>query len=440
MIILSLLAAALWSAQAGQETAATAVPLALTVDEAVNLALERSFQLQRSQRNERIARERVNNAKASAGPRLDISIGADQFQRYSDFHGRYDYTAATPEFSTNVAANASYDFDIAAVRSRSLKQARLSQESGLIDVAQSSSNIAVDTRLTYLQAFRAQQQVSVDQEYLARVDKLIERAGAGRGTILDFLATERSNSALILDQSRQSAELALSSLRQQLRLGDEQPLKLISALSEPQSIPPLARLIEIAYANRSDIRQSQIHLQQARIAQAQAKDFRRPSLRASAFAAQTLTGDTFVGTAGDVGRARSAGVAISFNLPIWSYDGGALDASRRIAAIQAEQAIADAEEAKERARNEITSELIGLRRARARIDQTPDPAQARQALERAEEQMLAVSPAEAAALMAQVSNARQNWRASITLKFDALTAFYVEYFRLQRTLGTDSVR
>jgi hypothetical protein len=84
--------------------------------------------------------------------------------------------------------------------------------------------------------------------------------------------------------------------------------------------------------------------------------------------------------------------------------------------------------------------LIGLRRARARIDQTPDPAQARQALERAEEQMLAASPAEAAGLLAQVSNARQNWRSSITLKFDALSAFYAEYFRLQRSLGTDAVR
>jgi outer membrane protein TolC len=268
---------------------------------------------------------------------------------------------------------------------------------------------------------------------------LLARATTVQPGVADFIATERSNAALILDQSRQSAELAIASLRQQLRLGSDQPIRLTTKLGGTAPIPPVDRLNNLADANRSDIRQSEIRLRQARIAQSQATDYRRPSLRVSAFASHAISGSSLIPHWADLGRAKSAGVALSFNLPIWSYDGGELGAVRRIASIQAEQALADTDEAKERARNEISAELIGINRARTRIEKAPDPAQARQSLQRAEEQMLSAPAADAPALLAQVSNARQNWRAATMLKFDALTAFYVEYFRLQRSLGTDAV-
>lgn len=84
--------------------------------------------------------------------------------------------------------------------------------------------------------------------------------------------------------------------------------------------------------------------------------------------------------------------------------------------------------------------MIGIDRARSRIEQAPDAMQASQALQRAEEAMLSASPRDAPALLAQVSNARQNWRSSVILKYDSLAAFYGEYVRLQRTLGTDAMK
>ncbi|HEX6661493.1 MAG TPA: TolC family protein [Sphingomicrobium sp.] len=432
---------AMWSLQAsGGAVTPVSPPLELTIDDAVAVAVDRSFQVQRSERDQRIAQERTRAARGAMGPRLDLSLGADQAQRYYEFNGNYDYSVATPQFATTAGVSASYDFDISGVRRRSLEQTRLAQQSGSIDAEQTILNTAVDARLSYMQALRAQQQVEVDEQYLFLLDRLIANARSRQASVVDFLMTERSNSALILDQSRQAADLAISSLRQQLRLETDRPLRLTSRPTAALAVPSFARLVEIASAHRSDLRQSEIRLRQARLAQIQASDFRRPSLRASAFANHTLTGETFISHGKGLGRTRSAGIGLSFNLPLWSYDGGALDSARRIAAIQAEQALADSEEAKERAGNEISAELIAIDRDRARMERTPDSAQARQSLDRAEEQMLAASPKDATALLAQISNARQNWRASLTLKYDALTAYYAEYFRLQRSLGTDLAR
>jgi outer membrane protein TolC len=107
--------------------------------------------------------------------------------------------------------------------------------------------------------------------------------------------------------------------------------------------------------------------------------------------------------------------------------------------IQADQAVADAEEAKERAENEIDQVIIGLSRSQQRLKTLPDPRQARQSLAQAEQQMLAASPTEAAGALAQVTNARQNWRSSVVSRNDALTDFYSNYFRLQRSVGTEQI-
>jgi outer membrane protein TolC len=429
----------MWSLQASRDVVApVSLPLELTIDDAVEVAVDRSFQVKRSERNQRIAQERTTAARGAMGPRLELSVGADQAQRYYEFNGNYDYTVATPQFATTAGVSASYDFDISGVRRRSLEQARLTQQSSSIDAGQAILNTAVDARLSYLQALRAQQQVEVDEQYLFLVDRLIAAARSRQASVVDFLMTERSNSTLILDQSKQTADLAISSLRHQLRLESDRPVRLTSKPTAALALPPIARLVEIASAHRSDMRQSEIRLRQARLAQVQANDFQRPSLRASAFVNHTITGETFISHG--LGRTKSAGAGLSLNFPLWSYDGGGLASARRIAAIQAEQALADSEEAKERARNEISAELIAIGRAQARMEQTPDSGQARQSLDRAEEQMLAASPKDATALLAQISNARQNWRASVTLKYDALTAYYTEYFRLQRSLGTDVVR
>lgn len=439
LVAIGVLILALAAAQPDARTAKQADALDLTMEQAVAIGVSRSFRLQRSRRNERIAGERVAGTKADLGPRAELIFGADQSQRYYDFRGAYDYNQRDPQFGADLTATASYDLDISGIRKRQLAQARLGRETSKIDVAQTALDVASDIRSSYVQALRAQQQVSVDMDYLGLLDSLIERARADQPGAVSFLESERSNAGLALDQSRQSADLSFSNLRQILRVTEDRPLRLTTSLQDPPQLPGRARLLSLAYENRRDLKQSEIRLEQARIARVQASDSRQPGLRASVFASQSANGDTFMLRGRNHGRTRSAGALVSFVLPIFTYDGGQLISSRNIAAIQAEQAMADAEEAKERAETEINQEMIGISGALERLKRLPDPRQARRALADAEQQMLAAGPKDAAGMLAQVTNARQNWKASVLSRIEAVTGYYTNYYRLQQTLGTELV-
>jgi outer membrane protein TolC len=414
--------------------------LELTIEQAVDIGMSGSFRVQRSRRNERIAEERVRGTKAELGPLVEVGFSADQSQRYYNFQGTYDYNRQDPQFDAALGASASYDFDISSIRKRQLRQVQLGKEAGAVDVAQTTIDVAAEIRADYVQALRAQEQLNADFESLALLDSLIDRARISQPTTVGFLESERSNAGLALEQSRQNADLIFSNLRQVLRLDGDRPLNLTSSLPNPAPLPGIDRLLSIADENRSDLKQSEIRLKQARIAKIQAMDSRRPSLRASLFANQAVNGDTVILGGENHGRTRSAGVLISFNLPIFTYDGGQLASNRNIASIQAEQAVADAEEAKERAGIEIRQELIALTAAQERLKRLPDVEQARQALSEAEQQMLEASPKEAAGMLAQVTNARQNWKTSLVSRIDALSSYYASYYRLQHSLGTEQVQ
>ena len=412
----------------------------LTLEEAVEIGTERSFKLQRSMRNERIAVERVNGTKAGLGPRLDVGYGADQSQRYYDFKGTYDYNQGRPSFLTDLNANASYSIDIAGVQKRQLQQARLSKDATDVDLRQTRLDVSSDIRINYVQALRAQEQVDADTQYLKQIEALLERARVSQPTVVSFLETERANAQQTLQGTKQNADLAFSNLRQTLRLRNNQPIELTSKLVNPAPLPSADQLMRLAHDNRNDLKQADIRLKQARIQKIQASDSRRPSLRAGLNAGYSLNGD-YVTLGGDNhGRTRQAAALLNFNLPLFLYDGGQLKSQRNIANIQAEQALADAEEAKERAENEVNQTMIGLDRAQQRLKALPDSNQARRSLTQAEQQMLAASPTEAAGILAQVTNARQNWRSSVLSRNDALTEFYQSYYRLQRSVGTETIQ
>ena len=440
MSIIILIGLSLSAAQPNMRDQPTAEPIQLSLDEAVEIGTERSFRIQRGDRNERMSAERLRSTKGLAGPRLDVGIGANQSQRYYDFKGNFDYNIGEPSFLADANAFASYDLDISGVQKRMVRQARLSRELSKMELNQATLDVSTDIRTNYVSALRAQRQVKADAEYVSLIGQLIERAGASQPAVVPFLESERLNAVQTLEGSRTNADLTLSNLRQILRLPREQALELTTELANPEPLPGIDRLLKLAVENRNDLKQSQIRLQQARIAKVQATDSRKPSLRASAFASQSYNGDTFTLRGDNHGRTRNATAVLTVAMPLFQYDGGSLAANRNIANIQAEQALADAEEAEERAETEINQVMIGLNSAEERLKRLPDVGQARQSLAQAEAQLLSAPANVAPALLAQVTNARQNWRSSVISRSDALTDYYGNYFRLQRSVGTEAVR
>jgi outer membrane protein TolC len=438
--------AALHSALPAQQPveAQAAETLNLSIDEAVGMGLERSFRVQRSARNEDMAELRVDNARAGLRPRFDLSGQASQDQRYLDHQGAvYDYNQGRPSFYTSANANLSVPFDISGVTRRQIRQSQYSHQLSELDLAQASIDISTEIRNHYITALRGQEQVRAEEEYVVLTERLLDQARTQQAGVVPFLETERDNARQNLASIRTNADLSMSNLRQALRLPRDVRLNLTNGLPPPQQIPSADMLLETATRNRNDLKQAQVRLDQARLTRQQAMDSRRPSLAVTGYAIQSLTGRSpyvFYEKDKDYGRTLNTGVAITFRLPILQYDGGILRNNRQIADIQADQALADASEAIERAENEITQILIGLNRANQRLGTLPDPGRAREAVEQVEAQMLTASPTDAPGMVAQVTNARQNWRSAVVSRNDALTDYYSNFFRLQRAVGTDEIR
>ncbi len=436
------LALAMPSAVLAQEPAAeTPAPatINLTIEESVQLGLQRSFRVQRSTRNESMAEVRADTARVGRRPRFDLGVSAGQNQSYFDFRGNaVTFNRNEPQFSTDVFATASLPLDISGVTQRQVRQADLSRDISELDLAQASIDVSTDIRVAFVNALRAQEQVRAEEAYVEQVGGLLERARNAQSTVVSFLETEFGNATQTLQSARQNGDLATQNLRQVLRLPRTTIIVLANSLTTPTTLPSTDDLLELAKDNRNDLRQAEIRLQQARIATVQAGDSRRPSLRITGYANQRLNDE--LPTLSDFdGRTRSAGVIFTGTFPLVSIDGGAVRNGRRIASLQAEQALADREEGIERAENEINQTMIGLTRAQQRFRNLPDVEQARVSLDRVEGLMLAAPAGEAPGLVAQVTNARQNWRSAIVSRNEALTDFYTNWFRLQRAVGTEEL-
>jgi outer membrane protein TolC len=414
--------------------------VSLSMQQAVETALARSYRVQRSNRNEQIAERRVDVARAQNRPRLEVGLGAGQNQSYYDFRGNaFSFNRAEPQFYADAHASASLPLDISGVTRRQIRQSQYSHESSKLDREQAALDVSTDVRAAYTTSLRSQETVRADEEYLARIDAVLAQARTRQPSVVPFLETERSNALQTLQSSRTTADLSMQSLRLLLHVPRSTRLVLTTELpSAPAQLPATDALLELATRNRVDLRQSEIRLQQARLAAVQASDSRRPRLGITGYGSQRLN-DELPNFRNFDGRTRSAGVVITGSIPIFVVDGGQLKNQRRITEIQAEQALADREEATERAENEINQVMIGLTSAQQRLRSLPDVEQALEALSRVENLMLAAPANDAPGFVAQVTNARQNWRSAVVSRNDVLTDFYGSYYRLQRSVGIEDI-
>lgn len=412
--------------------------LALTVDEAVEIALDRSFRVQRSARSAKIADLQVDSARAGIRPRFDSHLRAGQTQTYSQFTGNaYRFANANPDFSANISAVASLPVDLWGVNRRRIDQSKLSRDSVQINLDQSALDTALEVRDNYYRALQSKGRLDANLALLVEIDDLIAKAKARPADIVDYLKAERDLAAQQTDESRMDFQLARARLAQSLRLPATTDMTLESNLPQVGPLPSEDRLFDIASKHRADLKQAEINLEQARLRRTQAEDFRRPTFGLDAFVDQGVTGRSPRFGDQDSGRSLSAGIAARLTVPLVQYDGGVLGNARKIADIQADQALADHAESLERARDDIDRLLIALTRLSERVASLPDISLA-QAVERdAEQRLLSAPSTDAPALLAQVTNARENLRRARLTRNDTLASFASNLISLSRAVGDD---
>jgi len=408
--------------------------LSLSMDEAVSLALQRSFRVNRSARSAEMARLRADMSAAQSKPRVDTYLGVNEALRSATFYQNpYRHGKTDPYATTQVSLNAilSMPIDVSGSIGRQQQQAQLSLQSARIYAEQSAIDIHADIRSTYADALRAQGAVDADEAVVAELQSLIERARERRPAAVPFLEVELANAEQLLSQSRSGALIAQSGLRQQLRLPEDAVLRLTSSLNPDIPRVDTAHLLDTALAKRADVRDAHLRLQQAELSLVQSRDSRRPTAYLYGFWNQSYSGSN----PGQLSTntSRNATLMLNVNVPLAYWDSGSLERTERMALLSLEQARDDLDEQRARIASELRLLTVNLAQAQRRLASLPSPRFALESLRQAEEGVL--SQADWQGQMAQVSNARNSWRLTHTASIDALADYYSAYFRLQRSLG-----
>ena len=422
-------------ATAGEEPQTSREPraLSLSLEEAVDLAVSRSFRAKRAERSSAISELRHGNSRADYLPRLEANLVGDQANRsYVEQGATYD-PYANRDFRGGVTSGLWMPIDVSGVIKRQVRRARTDSEISAHEIDQATLDAAFEAENNYLNALRAQENVAADERVVQQIKTLLEASRTRAPGVVPFLEVELGNAQQALTNSRTGADQAQDGLKQTLRMPLDVRLHLTTKLAVVPEPQVERELVERAMALRPDVQQAALRVRQAELAERQQGDNRRPSVSINGFLNHEVLGTSMLSS--ETRRVSNRGIGVNVKVPITHYDGGQLSRQRRIATLHTEQAVADAQELRERVAYDLRQAQLALERAENRIASLPDKKQAYDALVRAEQHMLSAPQAEAQSLLAQVSNARSAWRAAETAAVDATIDYNRAVFRLKRTLG-----
>jgi outer membrane protein TolC len=406
----------------------------LGIDDAVALAQQRSFKTARANRSLSENELRYDNAKSQYLPKLTTSVGLNQEARDLAGHGStYAYQVSSlGQFQGTASADLSMPIDLGGVIRRQVRQADLWRGIAASDVSNTALDVTLDVETSYLAALRAQNNADADERVAKEIEDLLTRAGP-KSPLGNFLQVELANAQQTAQSSRENADNAQDGLKQMLRVPPEAHLRLTSDFRGIKQ--PIERdgLLARALSKRPDVQSAVLRVKQARTSIEQVSDSRKPTVRVGAFASQQLAGGAFYD--GGYDALRQEGGLVNVSVPLVQWDNGQLRRNKEVARLQREQADADLEELRERVAYDVRQQVLAVSRAENRIRNLPDPRQALQALQRAEQMLLSAPPETAQGLVAQVSNARQAWRSAETATADAYIDYNNAVFRLKRLIG-----
>lgn len=417
----------------GPIPAPSSPPLALSLEEAVAQVRHQNFRIERVRRSVESSRLREQDIDAQLKPRLDLGLNLNDSMRTSRFQQQGQTRVESPENVLNgsVTGTAYLQLDISGTVGRQRRQAELSSASLQMNYQQVLLDLESEVRSAYFEALRAQEHLAADEQALQRLEELIRRVPDRRADLRSFLEVERASGLQNLGASRNNLDLALSGLRQQLRLANNTPLRLTTRMNADIPLVDPDTVLTQGLLQRTDIKDAKLRVEQAELSLSQVRDYRKPS--ASIFAYSGYSQSAYHRNPLYDNSGTYTAIMINLNIPLLQWDGGVLDNSERIAMMGLAQAQDDLLELQERAGVESRQMLFSLQQARQRLRSLPDPELALSALASAEKGLLESQPWEAA--IAQVSNARQLWRLALSAHIDALSDYYAVYFRLQRSMG-----
>lgn len=254
-----ILLAALTILAADRAAAADAAPLALTLDDAIKLALEQNIDAERARYNLAIFESEYRQAIGTALPQVTLS-GSYQhnFEPPLAFLGGEKFIAGLPNVLNGEAAftQALYSGGkITAV----LRGGAAQREEGRANLAQTRDDVILTVKQSFYAVLLASATASIEADNLASAEEhmrtISERYKMGLDSDLNVLRqeVEVANAKPALITARNQVELGLTMLKDTLGLDVDRPVTLVGTLDEPTGMPSYDKAAEIALSRRPEV-------------------------------------------------------------------------------------------------------------------------------------------------------------------------------------------
>jgi outer membrane protein len=359
LTLLVLLIPQVIAATAGAQT------LRLSLPEAIRMALSQGTQAALARSADERASVSQREALGALMPQVDAHL-----QQYSQSINLATFGFTLPGFPPVVGpfnvtdgqiAAAVQVFNLAALRRyQALREERVASR---WDVQQTENDVAAAVARLYVIVQRADAQIAARLADLTLFERLVgvakDEFQAGTGTRLDVAQANvqflRARQALLVAQNdREAARLALLNA---VGADEASDLVLVDLLVPPTTTPTLAPSLEHAKANRPELRQAEVRLQEARLNVEAARDRRIGSI------ALDFEGDYSGNYTNDMHSSRR--IALTATVPIFHTDVQTTIARATIALHDAETVRTQRERDVEQ---DVRRSILSLQNAEARVE------------------------------------------------------------------------
>lgn len=329
----------------------------LSLDQAIDMALTNNYDIKIAQKDGENAKVALDGAKGQQKP----SISANSSFSFSDINNNGSSRGNSNRITMSMPLYTGGKNEL------KIEKAQEEITSAELGLARTEENTILSTITAYYDILEAKKVVAVDtetvnnyQEHLNNVQQLYD---AGSSPKVDLLRSEVElvNAQQTLIKSQNTYDVAVSTLKNIIKLKGEEPVELIDDAGYQNFDSSLTDCISYAKENRKDLMKYQIAIEQAEKDVKIAKSDKKPTVNLSvenSWQKQVLPSDD--------NHTLAAGVSASWNL----FDSNVTESNIKQAQIAVEQAQLNFEKQADAIDLEVRENYLSMREAEKRFNST----------------------------------------------------------------------
>lgn len=333
---------------------------ALSLDEAIEMALAQNTGLKVTKKGEETAEAQLRQARGNNG----VSVSA------SDNLSTGKSSGGERNDSNSLKLSGSLPIYSGGKNQANIKSREIGVDTAKLATEREQEDLKLSVIKAYYNALEAKKNIDVNQEsvdnYQAHLTNVQQLYSAGSKAKIDVLrsSVELSNAQQDLIKSQNSYEVRLATLRNYLNMDREEPLTLTTDFAYEKFSPELSEAVAYAYSNRKDLLSDEYVVEQKELAIKAAKAGFLPTVNLSLGLGQS--NDFHPGS--DSSHNWSAGVGVNWNI----FDSGVTKAQVDEAEIARDVAKLNLEKDKETVDLNLRTAYYNMREAEKRFNSTSD--------------------------------------------------------------------